>query len=174
MSTDREQRHAGQLDKALDAAKANGWTVVDMKNDWKRNLRRSEWRPPRLEEDDDDQAEDATALPPVLEQPEEPPPGFGGGGAAPSQGSLHRAVRASPSPVMPSTAWMRAVRCAVRLSVQVSGPRSWVKLIIRWKLPVVVTRGEAEAVGDHVGAGVESGPSGSLAEAPEVRRAFCG
>jgi hypothetical protein len=26
----------GRLDKALDAAKANGWTVVDMKNDWKR------------------------------------------------------------------------------------------------------------------------------------------
>ena len=25
----------GKLDKALDAAKANGWTVVDMKNDWK-------------------------------------------------------------------------------------------------------------------------------------------
>jgi hypothetical protein len=26
----------GTLDKALDAAMANGWTVVDMKNDWKR------------------------------------------------------------------------------------------------------------------------------------------
>jgi hypothetical protein len=26
----------GRLDKALDAAKANGWTVVEMKNDWKR------------------------------------------------------------------------------------------------------------------------------------------
>jgi hypothetical protein len=25
----------GKLDKALDAAKAHGWTVVDMKNDWK-------------------------------------------------------------------------------------------------------------------------------------------
>jgi len=25
----------GRLDKALDAAQANGWTVVDMKNDWK-------------------------------------------------------------------------------------------------------------------------------------------
>ena len=25
----------GRLDKGLDAAKANGWTVVDMKNDWK-------------------------------------------------------------------------------------------------------------------------------------------
>jgi len=25
----------GKLDKALDAAPANGWTVVDMKNDWK-------------------------------------------------------------------------------------------------------------------------------------------
>jgi hypothetical protein len=24
------------LDKALDAAKARGWTVVDMKRDWKR------------------------------------------------------------------------------------------------------------------------------------------
>jgi haloacid dehalogenase-like hydrolase len=30
------QSHFGQLDKALDAAAANGWTVVDMKNDWKR------------------------------------------------------------------------------------------------------------------------------------------
>jgi hypothetical protein len=27
--------HVGQLDKALDAAPANDWTVVDMKNDWK-------------------------------------------------------------------------------------------------------------------------------------------
>jgi hypothetical protein len=27
--------HIGQLDKALDAAAANVWTVVDMKNDWK-------------------------------------------------------------------------------------------------------------------------------------------
>lgn len=27
--------HIGQLDKALDDAKGNGWTVVDMKNDWK-------------------------------------------------------------------------------------------------------------------------------------------
>lgn len=27
--------HIGKLDKALDEAKANGWTVVDMKNDWK-------------------------------------------------------------------------------------------------------------------------------------------
>jgi hypothetical protein len=26
----------GRLDKALDAAQAEGWTVVDMKNDWKR------------------------------------------------------------------------------------------------------------------------------------------
>ena len=26
----------GQLDKALDVARAEGWTVVDMKNDWKR------------------------------------------------------------------------------------------------------------------------------------------
>jgi hypothetical protein len=25
----------GHLDKALDAAPGNGWTVVDMKNDWK-------------------------------------------------------------------------------------------------------------------------------------------
>jgi len=25
----------GHLDKALDAAQAEGWTVVDMKNDWK-------------------------------------------------------------------------------------------------------------------------------------------
>jgi len=28
--------HIGQLDKALDEAKARGWTVVDMKTDWKR------------------------------------------------------------------------------------------------------------------------------------------
>ncbi|MNN88587.1 hypothetical protein D3C81_2062940 [compost metagenome] len=26
--------HIGKLDKALDAAQANGWTVVDMKKDW--------------------------------------------------------------------------------------------------------------------------------------------
>jgi hypothetical protein len=25
----------GRLDKGLDAAQAEGWTVVDMKNDWK-------------------------------------------------------------------------------------------------------------------------------------------
>jgi len=25
----------GRLDKALDAAQVKGWTVVDMKNDWK-------------------------------------------------------------------------------------------------------------------------------------------
>ena len=30
------QSHFGRLDKALDAAAANRWTVVDMKNDWKR------------------------------------------------------------------------------------------------------------------------------------------
>jgi hypothetical protein len=28
--------HFGKLDKALDAAKENKWTVVDMKRDWKR------------------------------------------------------------------------------------------------------------------------------------------
>jgi len=28
--------HIGRLDKALDEAKARGWTVVDMKKDWKR------------------------------------------------------------------------------------------------------------------------------------------
>ena len=27
--------HIGQLDKALDEAQAKGWTVVDMKDDWK-------------------------------------------------------------------------------------------------------------------------------------------
>lgn len=32
---DRES-HIGRLDKALDEAKAKGWTVVDMKNDWKK------------------------------------------------------------------------------------------------------------------------------------------
>jgi hypothetical protein len=26
----------GKLDKALDAAQVEGWTVVDMKNDWKK------------------------------------------------------------------------------------------------------------------------------------------
>ena len=31
---DRES-HIGRLDKALDEAKSKGWTVVDMKNDWK-------------------------------------------------------------------------------------------------------------------------------------------
>jgi hypothetical protein len=30
------QSHIGQLDKGLDAAKARGWTVVSMKEDWKR------------------------------------------------------------------------------------------------------------------------------------------
>jgi phosphoserine phosphatase len=30
------QTHVGRLDKALDAAAANKWTVVDMKRDWKR------------------------------------------------------------------------------------------------------------------------------------------
>jgi hypothetical protein len=29
------QSHVGRLDKALDEAKAKGWTVVDMKKDWK-------------------------------------------------------------------------------------------------------------------------------------------
>ena len=29
----------GRLDLALDAAAANGWTLVDMKNDWKRIFR---------------------------------------------------------------------------------------------------------------------------------------
>jgi hypothetical protein len=28
--------HFGKLDKALDAAKQNNWTVVSMKDDWKR------------------------------------------------------------------------------------------------------------------------------------------
>ena len=28
--------HIGRLDKALDEARAKGWTVVDMKRDWKR------------------------------------------------------------------------------------------------------------------------------------------
>ena len=32
---DRES-HIGRLDKGLDEAQAKGWTVVDMKNDWKR------------------------------------------------------------------------------------------------------------------------------------------
>jgi hypothetical protein len=31
---DRES-HIGKLDKGLDAAAAKGWTVTDMKNDWK-------------------------------------------------------------------------------------------------------------------------------------------
>jgi len=31
---DRQSR-IGKLDKALDAAAASGWTVVDMKQDWK-------------------------------------------------------------------------------------------------------------------------------------------
>jgi len=30
------QSHFGKLDTALDAAALNKWTVVDMKNDWKR------------------------------------------------------------------------------------------------------------------------------------------
>ena len=27
--------HVGKLDKALDEARSKGWTVVDMKQDWK-------------------------------------------------------------------------------------------------------------------------------------------
>ena len=41
--TDAEREYAydrhsqvGKLDKALDEAKARGWTVVDMKRDWSR------------------------------------------------------------------------------------------------------------------------------------------
>jgi len=30
------QSHVGRLDKALDAAKINNWTVVSMKDDWAR------------------------------------------------------------------------------------------------------------------------------------------
>jgi phosphoglycolate phosphatase-like HAD superfamily hydrolase len=30
------QSHIGRLDKALDEARASGWTIVDMKKDWKR------------------------------------------------------------------------------------------------------------------------------------------
>jgi hypothetical protein len=30
------QSHVGKLDKALDEATAKGWTVVDMKTEWKR------------------------------------------------------------------------------------------------------------------------------------------
>jgi hypothetical protein len=30
------QSHIGKLDKALDEANAKGWTVVDMKKDWKK------------------------------------------------------------------------------------------------------------------------------------------
>ena len=44
--TDAEREYAydrksqvGKLDKAWDDAKAKGWTVVDMKNDWKQGLR---------------------------------------------------------------------------------------------------------------------------------------
>ena len=32
---DRES-HVGRLDRALDEARARGWTVVDMKQDWRR------------------------------------------------------------------------------------------------------------------------------------------
>jgi hypothetical protein len=31
---DRES-HVGKLDKGLDEAQAKGWTVIDMKKDWK-------------------------------------------------------------------------------------------------------------------------------------------
>lgn len=30
------QSHVGKLDKALDEGTAKGWTIVDMKRDWKR------------------------------------------------------------------------------------------------------------------------------------------
>ena len=29
------QSHIGRLDKGLEEAEKNGWTVIDMKNDWK-------------------------------------------------------------------------------------------------------------------------------------------
>lgn len=32
---DRQSHVVGRLDKALDEAKAKGWTVVDMKRDWR-------------------------------------------------------------------------------------------------------------------------------------------
>jgi hypothetical protein len=32
----RRDSHVGKLDKALDEAKAKNWTVVSMKNDWKK------------------------------------------------------------------------------------------------------------------------------------------
>ena len=32
----RPQSHIGKLDKGLDEAKARGWTVVGMKEDWKK------------------------------------------------------------------------------------------------------------------------------------------
>ena len=35
MDYDRES-HIGKLDKGLDEASARGWTVVSMKDDWKR------------------------------------------------------------------------------------------------------------------------------------------
>lgn len=34
-SGDARGSHIGGLDKGLDYAKDNNWTVVDMKNDWK-------------------------------------------------------------------------------------------------------------------------------------------
>ena len=33
--TAASKSHIGHLDKALDEAQAKGWSVVDMKNDWK-------------------------------------------------------------------------------------------------------------------------------------------
>jgi hypothetical protein len=30
------QSHIGKLDKALDEGRAKGWTIVDMKRDWKK------------------------------------------------------------------------------------------------------------------------------------------
>ena len=41
------QSHVGKLDKALDAAAVNKWTVVDMKNDWKRIFAFDSGRVPR-------------------------------------------------------------------------------------------------------------------------------
>jgi hypothetical protein len=41
------QSHVGRLDKALDEANAKGWTVVDMKRDWRRVFPDRFRRPPR-------------------------------------------------------------------------------------------------------------------------------
>ena len=39
-----KESHVGRLDKALDEAASKGWTVVDMKQDWKAIYPQERWQ----------------------------------------------------------------------------------------------------------------------------------